>query len=179
MNTLLVIDMQNAWLDNPASPKWDAAAVIARINHAAQCIRRCGGRVIFVQHEAEDAVAGSTAWDIISTLEVDKVDLKVGKQACDPFAHTSLAEVLSAAPPDTLYLCGFATEFCVDSAVRAATSRALKVVVLSDAHTTSDRPHLPAGSIIAHHNWVWSNLAFPDDSTLSIMPTAKAFPEKC
>jgi len=32
------------------------------------------------------------------------------------------------------------------------------VVVVSDAHTLSDRPHLDAPTVIRHHNWVWSNL---------------------
>jgi hypothetical protein len=37
----------------------------------------------------------------------------------------------------------------------------LHVVVVSDGHTTADRPHLDAQSIIAHHNWMWKNLITP------------------
>ena len=32
------------------------------------------------------------------------------------------------------------------------------VIVVTDAHTLSDRPHLDARSVIRHHHWVWSNL---------------------
>ena len=176
MKTLLVIDMQNAWLDNPASPKFDAAAVIGRINRAASCIRSRGGQVIFLRHANDEAVAGSPAWNTIAALAVQANDINVDKRACDPFADTVLAEQLAAVPPGTLYICGFATEFCVDSAARAAASRGFNVVVLSDAHTTSNRPHLPAESIIAHHNWVWANMAVPADATLALATTEQAFP---
>jgi hypothetical protein len=50
------------------------------------------------------------------------------------------------------------TDFCVDATVRSTVSNDHHVVAVSDAHTLSDRPHLPATSIIAHHNWLWSGL---------------------
>ena len=49
MNTLLVIDMQNAWLNGPTS-RFDRAGVIRRINAAAEHIRTEGGSVVFVRH---------------------------------------------------------------------------------------------------------------------------------
>ena len=53
---------------------------------------------------------------------------------------------------------GWATDLCVDSTVRSAVSNHHNVVVVTDAHTLSDRPHLDAASVIRHHHWVWSNL---------------------
>jgi hypothetical protein len=32
------------------------------------------------------------------------------------------------------------------------------VLVVSDCHTVSARPHMGAERVIAHHHWVWSNL---------------------
>jgi nicotinamidase-related amidase len=60
--------------------------------------------------------------------------------------------------PDRVLIAGWATDSCVDSTVRSAISRDYNVVVASDAHTLSDRPHLAATAIIGHHNWVWSDL---------------------
>lgn len=176
MKTLLIIDMQNAWLANPASPRFDTAGVVGRINRAIERIRDSGGQIVFVQHANEEAIAGSRQWDIIAALNAIDSDPRVHKIACDSFADTDLAQKLKATGSDTLYICGFATEFCVDSTVRAAASRALNIVLLSDAHTTSNRPHLAAESIVAHHNWVWANLAVPVDSTLTVMSTDQAFP---
>ncbi len=177
MTTLLIIDMQNAWLGGPATTGFDVQGVSARINHAAQRVRSAGGSVIFVQHANEEAAEDSDAWQIIPALTVTQADVKVAKRACDSFADTDLAERLAALRPGTLYVCGFATEFCVDTTVRAAASRGFKVVVLCDAHTTSNRPHLDAESIIAHHNWVWTHMAVGAGSTLEVASTAQAFPD--
>lgn len=176
LNTLLVIDMQNAWLaDRPALP-FDTAGVVDRINHAGACVRALGGSVIFVQHANDEAIAGSRAWQVIDALHKSPGELTVEKRACDPFAATDLAVKLRKDDGGTVFVCGFATEFCVDSALRALTSRALNVVALADAHTTSDRPHASAQTIIAHHNWIWANMALPDSSTLKVMTVAEAFP---
>lgn len=176
MKTLLIIDMQNAWLNNPAAPCFDSAEVAQRINHAARQIRAEGGKVIFVQHANEDAPTGSAPWQTIAALEQAAGDGAVHKLAADSFAGTDLAAQLAASATSTLYVSGFATEFCIDTAVRAAASRGLQVVVLADAHTTADRPHLGAPAIIAHHNWVWAGLPVPAGSSLAVRTTAEAFP---
>lgn len=177
MKTLLIIDMQHAWLANPASPCADTAGVVERINHAARRIRAQGGKVIFVQHANEEAPAGSLAWQNLASLEQASGDGSVHKLAADSFAATDLAAQLEASATSTLYISGFATEFCIDSAVRAAAARGLQVVALSDAHTTADRPHLSAPAIVAHHNWVWAGLPVPAGSSLAVRTTAEAFPD--
>ena len=50
------------------------------------------------------------------------------------------------------------TEFCVDTTVRAASSRGFDVVLVADGHTTGDTA-LSAAQIIAHHNATLANLA--------------------
>lgn len=171
MNTLLVIDMQNAWLD--AALRFDKPGVIERINHAAACVRRDGGRVVFVRHCDGDAVPGSRAWQVIPELEVDAAGRHVDKTACDSFAGTDLLEQLAGS--ETLYVCGLATEFCVDTTLRAALSRGFDVVALSDAHTTADGPHLSARHVIEHHNWIWTHLAVPAERKLVVRTTREAF----
>ena len=49
-------------------------------------------------------------------------------------------------------LCGYATEFCVDTTTRSAAAHGYHVVLASDAHTTHDKPHADAQQIRAHHN---------------------------
>jgi nicotinamidase-related amidase len=44
------------------------------------------------------------------------------------------------------------TEYCVDSACRAAAALGYRSVLVSDAHTTFDTSVLSAAQIIAHHN---------------------------
>lgn len=174
MDTLLIIDMQTVWLDE-TSPRFDKEAVIERVNLAAQQMRQRGGKVMFVRHSNAEASVGTAAWQVDPRLAVDEADSVIDKTACDAFLQTSLRADLQAWHSDTLYICGLATEFCVDSTIRAAISAGFNVVALSDAHTTGDRPHLGAGQIVAHHNWVWTHLAVPAERTLKVLTVEQAF----
>jgi nicotinamidase-related amidase len=62
---------------------------------------------------------------------------------------------------------GYATDFCVDTTVRSAASRDYGVIVVSDCHTTKDRPVLDAERIKAHHEWMWENLICPKGVSLA------------
>ena len=174
MNTLIIIDMQNAWLHG-TTPRFDKEHVIARIARAAELTRRQGGQVIFIRHANDDALAGSAGWEVIPELPFTPGDVFVDKTACDSFVDTGLLTHLKITGARTLILCGLATEFCVDSTVRSAASHGFDVVALSDAHTTGDRPHIKAEKIIEHHNWVWSNFATPINSRVMVRTTAEVF----
>ena len=172
MNTLLVIDMQNAWLNE--TPRHDAPAIIERINRACSSIRATNGKVVFIRNCSEDCPAGTQGWEIIPELSVMPEDVIFEKYACDSFADTFLLTHLQEIGCKTLYMCGLATEFCVDTTLRGALSRGFNVIALKDAHTTGNRPHLSAQQIIEHHNWVWSNMAAPFGRTLRVCNTEQA-----
>ena len=160
---LLVIDMQ-AGLFGADSPRHDAEGVVERINAVARAVRREGGAVIFVQHDGPPGDVfepGREGWEMLPSLEREEGDLVVHKSACDAFYRTDLAETLRKHGATRLIVTGCATDFCVDTTVRAAASRDYHVVVVEDGHTTADRPHVDAVSVIRHHNWVWQNLIHP------------------
>jgi len=77
---------------------------------------------------------------------------------CSIVCCTELPALLSAIALRRVLIAGWATDFCVDATVRSAVSRGHAVVVVGDAHTVGDRPHLDAASVIRHHNWIWANL---------------------
>jgi nicotinamidase-related amidase len=160
---LLVIDMQ-VGLFGADTPRHDAAGVVERINALARAVRREGGAVIFIQHDGPPGDVfepGREGWKILPSLEREEGDLVVHKRACDAFYETDLAEVLGKHRVTRLLVTGCATDFCVDTTVRAAASRDYEIVVVADGHTTADRPHVDALSVIRHHNWVWENLIHP------------------
>ncbi|MDK2123849.1 cysteine hydrolase family protein [Parachitinimonas caeni] len=174
MDTLLVIDMQNVWL-NGDTRRHDKAGIIARINFAANQIRQKGGKVVFVRHCDAEAVPGSEGWQIDADLVVAEGDTFIEKTACDSFADTLLKPVLTQQGTRNLYICGLATEFCVDTTLRAALSHGFDVIALADAHTTGDRPHLTAEQIIAHHNWVWTHMAVPQGRRIQVQAVEQVF----
>lgn len=170
MEAVLIIDVQRGPFEGDP-PAHDGPQVLARIN-AVIARARAGGRpVIFLQHEEPpDFLRGTPEWELHPGLDRLPTDLVVRKAACDAFFRTSLDEELGRLGVRTLYIAGCATEFCVDSTVRAASSRGYRVVVVSDAHTTADRPPLPAAQIKALHNWVWPFLAA--DPPVKLQPAA-------
>jgi nicotinamidase-related amidase len=164
MKALLVIDFQRAIaMGDPIAH--DLAAVRGRLAATAGRARSAGLPVVFIQHADDDPAslwhAGSEGHGFFPELTPQPGDLMVAKSACDGFRETALDRTLQAHGIDGLIIGGYASEYCVDTTIRAAASRGYRCEVMADAHTTRNRPHLDAVSIIRHHNWVWENLLVP------------------
>ncbi|MBN9277791.1 MAG: isochorismatase family protein, partial [Hyphomicrobium sp.] len=141
--------------------KHDLPSVIDRINSLSSMIRKGGGKVVWIRHcgKVNDGFErGTPGWEFLPELGRHDDDLVVEKTLNDPYVGTPLAELLARMRPRRVLVAGWATDFCVDATVRSTVSHDHHVVAVSDAHTLSDRPHLPAKAIIAHHNWLWSDL---------------------
>lgn len=154
MKALIVIDVQHALFNSSPAPA-ASADVIARINTLTAQARSHGVPVVFVQHEAtsgEFFLHGSDAWALDARLVTAASDHYVRKTTPDSFLNTDLETVLNKADVSHVVICGYATEFCIDTTVRRAAALGYEVTLVSDAHTTQDKPHAPAVQIIAHHN---------------------------
>jgi nicotinamidase-related amidase len=168
---LLVIDMHVGLFEGDP-PRHDADGVVRRVNEIAKVVRTSGGIVIFIQHEDDGSLTpGSEGWEILPSLERMDTDLLLRKQACDSFYETELPDVLEQHEAHEIIITGCATDFCVDTTIRAAASRNYEVVVVKDGHTTKDRSHLDAKSIIVHHNWMWENLILPRNE-VNVLPAS-------
>jgi len=149
---LLVIDVQRGLFETDPPPA-DAASVVDRINDLAARARAKGVPVIYVQHERAGSLeAESPAWQLDPRLQVDASDRRIRKCTPDSFLRTGLDEVLAFLGVEELVLCGYATEFCVDTTTRSAAAHGYAVTLAADAHTTHDKPHATAAQIRAHHN---------------------------
>jgi len=173
MRALLVVDMQNACFTE-ARPRLDRPGVCERINALVRAIRPAGP-VVWIQHTdpAEGFPRGGEGWQLLPELEVAAFDLHVEKEGCDSFLETALDGLLRERGVDEVVICGCATDFCVDTTVRAAGSHGYRVIVASDAHTTADRPHADAATVIRHHNYVWADFLLPRGAKISVLPTAE------
>lgn len=162
MDAMLVVDMQNGLLKG--LPKHDLDGVVDRINSLGTKVRCNSGVVIFVQHcgpAGDDFEPETHGWEILPKLQRKPTDIVIRKALNDPFRGTSLHQTLTGIGADRVLIAGWATDLCVDATVRSAVAHAYDVVVVSDCHTVSDRPHLDAVAVIRHHHWVWSNLITP------------------
>ncbi|VFQ44031.1 cysteine hydrolase family protein [Desulfoluna butyratoxydans] len=152
-SALLVIDVQKG-LFGPEPAPFEAEPVISRINELASRCRNASVPVIFVQHETENGglVYGSLGWGLDPRLRGEPGDHVIRKTTPDSFLRTRLTELLTKLGATHLILCGYATEFCVDTTARRAAGLKYRVTLAADAHTTHDKPHASGDAIRAHHN---------------------------
>lgn len=159
---LLVIDMQEALLQG--GEKRDLAGVVGRINRLAERVRRRDGHVIFIQHDGapgDEFEPFTPAWSLLGSIQRQPRDRVVRKTLNDAFLGTSLQSELTELGARRVLVTGWATDFCVDATVRSAAALGFEVVVVSDCHTVSARPHLSAARVIEHHHWIWTHLIAP------------------
>ncbi len=156
---VIVVDVQQMFFSGPAAA-YRAGDVIAGINRITDAARRKNAPVFFVQHESDadgPLARGSDAWQLPAELVREQNDGAIFKTVGDSFQNTSLAEQLREKDVDSVLLCGYASEFCVNATARRAELLTLDTTVVSDLHTTHDKPHLTADKIVEHQNFVWAN----------------------
>jgi nicotinamidase-related amidase len=152
-SALLVIDVQRGLFDKHPRPD-EADVVVDRINALAARARDAGVPVVFVQHESKSGELryGSESWQLERRLSVQPGDTTLRKTTPDSFLRTDLSALLKARNTTRLVICGYASEFCVDTTVRRAAALGFSVVIAADAHTTHDKSHASAATIREHHN---------------------------
>jgi len=157
---VVVIDVQIGLFCAKPAP-FQAKAVVAWIRAVLAKARRAGAPVIFIQHDGEpggeDVVPFTEGWKLHPKLAVRPGERVFRKTTGDAFYGTALEAELRSRGITTLVLMGYATDFCVDATLRSAASKDFRVVVVADAHTTSDNPVLKPDQVRRHHNWAWAN----------------------
>lgn len=157
---LLVIDMQKGSF-TPETPRFDTDVVVDKINMLASAFRKEGSPVVFIQHDGTGSGSFekyAPDWALLDELEVVEGDVLIDKYVNDVFYQSKMQSTLEKLNIKQLYITGCATDFCVESTIQSALVKDYELIVISDAHTTGDRPHLPAQKIIEHYNWVWQNM---------------------
>ncbi|MBC9797904.1 isochorismatase family protein [Sinomicrobium weinanense] len=159
-NALLIIDMQKGSFTSQ-TPRFDTEGVVMRINKLGSMFRELAFPVIFIQHDGTGTgqfEKNSTAWENLDELIVEPDDILVDKYANDIFYRTTLQSKLNELNVSDLFITGCATDFCVESAIQSALTKDYNITVVSNGHTTGERPHLKAEKVIEHYNWVWQNM---------------------
>jgi nicotinamidase-related amidase len=168
---VIVIDMQQALLAG-ATPPYRVAAVVDGINRLTAAARKAKAPVWFVQHADDDELApNSDGWQLHSELKLEDTDRLIGKRYGDSFHETPLQSQLQRDGIDRVVLCGYASEFCVTTAARRASLLGYRTTVVSDLHTTEDKPHITAAQIVAHQNYTWEHSSLAGNP-ISVRPLA-------
>jgi nicotinamidase-related amidase len=172
VKALLIIDMQKASF-TLKTPRYQAEEVIGRINQLSETFRDKGLPVIFIQHDGcreNYCLPGTKEWEILDELVRKPGDEVIAKQVNDAFYQTRLHQFLQMNNISELVVTGCATDFCVDATVKSALTHDYNLTIISDAHTTANRPPLEAPKIIEFYNWLWPELT-PTEGRINITTT--------
>jgi nicotinamidase-related amidase len=157
---VLVIDVQEA-LSTGEYGAYDAANVIARINAVTGRARAADLPVILIQHEETTGPLqlGSPGWQLAGELAQKDTDIRLRKTATDSFHRTDLDALLKGRGIERLVICGFQSEFCVDTSTRRALALGYEVLLVADGHSTLDNEVFTAAQILRHHNATLANIS--------------------
>lgn len=169
-DALLVIDMQQGMFGFPGYPPHDGEGVVARIGALIDQARKKRTPIFFVQHAGppgDPLATDNPGFAIHQELAPKPNESVTVKNVCSAFQNTDLDAKLKAAGATHLIICGMQSDFCVDTAVRAAFERGYKVTLVGDGHSTMDNGVLKAADIVRHHNKTLS------DMFARVMPAAE------
>lgn len=159
-SALLVIDIQNGLFHGQSKPH-NAQLVLSNILSLIEYCRLNERPIIFIRHVGEKDTpldpSGPNTQLIKELFLNPHKDTVIEKMCPSSFKNTVLKEVLEKLDVDEIIITGMKTEYCIDTTVRAASEYGYKVVLISDAHTTTDSAALNASQIIEHHNQVLNN----------------------
>ncbi len=148
---VIVLDVQQALFATAPRP-FEAELVIDKINQICAAARAANFPIIYFQ----TAVPGwldvdSEAWQLHADLQPKANDHYWRKTKANAFQDTQLDQHLQKLHINQLILCGYSSEFCIDSTLRYATTLGYQIILPADAHTTHDKEHLSAEKIRQHH----------------------------
>jgi nicotinamidase-related amidase len=168
---LLVVDVQHGAIDG--APRRDE--VIANIASLVDRARVEQVPVVWVQHNDDELIRGTDAWQYVAELQRDDSEALIEKRYRDSFEDTDLEAVLAWLGVGRLIVVGAQTDMCVRSTLHGAFTRGYDTTLVSDAHTTEDLSEYgapPPAQVVAHTNLYWHGQRAPG-RTAGAIPTGE------
>ena len=161
---MIVVDMQNAFLDDRGSVAALGLDItylkqtIAPVTRLVDACHNAGVPIVFTRyvlradyadaglrkllrpsaHNFRSLVAGTWDADLDPRMDVRHTDYILDKTRYSSFYNTNLEVILRGLEIDTLIVCGVTTEICVESTVRDAFFRDYRIFVPADAVAATD-----------------------------------------
>ena len=151
---LVIIDLQQGMFTDEVAP-YRGDEVLQCAGDLLKRARASHVPIFHVQHDGGSGdilCKGSVGWQHHPAVAPKVGEPVIEKRYSSAFHETDFHNHLQEAGVDRLVIAGMQTEYCVDSACRAAAALGYRVVLVSDAHTTFDSPVLTADRIVEHHN---------------------------
>ena len=151
MKALLVVDMIHDFVDGKFRSE-GAKKIISVVKKLIEKFRR-EGMVIYLRdshtpHDpelkvwGEHAMSGTWGSQIVEEIKPREGDVVIEKRTFDGFLFTSLEKILCDNNVEEVFICGVATNICVQHTVFGAFARGFEVSVVEDACSgTTEEEH--------------------------------------
>ena len=141
---LLVIDIQNKWLNSSAGLRASVEKRVEVINSAISMFRKKGLPIIRVYHvdRTEGPNPGTKEFDFLPSIGIAEADTQVIKNYPDAFNKTELAGILAQKKVDTVILCGLSASGCVMATYVGAEDHDLHPFLLRDGVAAGSEEHV-------------------------------------
>ncbi|MFT3957074.1 MAG: isochorismatase family protein [Piscinibacter sp.] len=171
---MLVVDVQVGVV----ARAWERDRIVGNVALAVRKARAAGVPVVWVQHQDEELVPESPAWQWVPELEPLPGELRIHKHHNSAFESTELLSQLDRLGVARLFLAGAASNWCIRATAYGALDRGFDLTLLSDAHTTQDMELEPgrvveARSVVDDLNVAMRWLSYPGRSNAAV-PVAEA-----
>lgn len=131
---LLVLDGQTGVLDREIHKK---NQIISNINLLIDKFDTIQQPILFTRHTNKTSLVAETgSWELVSTIRCPETPIYFNKKRSNIFAEENFIELLKRLNIQTIYICGFVTNGCVQAACLESQSRGFETFLLEDAHST-------------------------------------------
>ena len=141
---LLVVDIQNAWLDENKDLRASVEKRISTINQAIRWFRKKKLPVIVIYHEDKDCgvVTGSHPFEFVEGVEVNDKDIRVTKHYPNSFCKTELMAILKKKGCDTVVIEGLSGSGCVLATAFGSLDHDLTPYLVKDGVASHSEEHV-------------------------------------
>ena len=141
---LLVIDIQNAWLDENKDLRKSVEKRTDVINDAIAWFRRDRRPIIVIYHEDKKmgVVPGTQPFEFSETIRIEDTDLRITKRYPNAFNKTDLGAVLQREGCDAVVIIGLSASGCALATCLGANDHDLCAFLVKDGVASHSEDHV-------------------------------------
>lgn len=155
-NALLIIDLQNG-VCRGEKDLYQLSELLEKVNRQIEMYRKQELPIIFIQHEDEDLVANTFAWELVPELQATKNDYFVAKTHANSFYQTDLKTLLDKLAINQLEILGAQTQYCMDSTIKFAHGLGYQLFLHYGGASTVDNAFMTAKMTNLFYENLWQN----------------------
>ncbi|UCE92396.1 MAG: cysteine hydrolase [Methanobacteriota archaeon] len=141
---LLVIDIQNAWLNDSAELRESVDRRLDVMNAAIRWFRERKYPIVAVYHESSDGkvTPGTDAFEFTSAVEIEKKDFRITKHYANSFNKTGLDMTLRRMGCETVVIVGLSASGCALATYFGAGDGDFRAYMVKDGVASHDEEHV-------------------------------------